>query len=247
MNIKKSSKIPTPHNRAKYGEIAKTVLMPGDPLRAKFIAENFLEDVFCFNKVRNMLGYTGMYEGEKVSVMGSGMGMPSIGIYSYELFNFYDVDNIIRVGSCGAYVKELELFDIILTTAAYSESTFAKVQNGYDKKYTFPSKYINDIIRETAKKNNIKMKEEKIVSGDVFYTENTRDKVNNENKNSIVTRVFDMESFALFANATVLGKNAACILTVSDSISNGQIATYEQRETAFTTMIELGLKTAINL
>ena len=122
----------TPHNAAKNGEIAKTVLMPGDPLRAKFIAETFLENPVQFNAVRGMLGYTGTYKGKKVSVMGSGMGMPSIGIYSYELFKFYGVENIIRVGSAGAYTDKLELFDVVLADSAWSESIYAKVQNGYD-------------------------------------------------------------------------------------------------------------------
>ena len=115
----------TPHNNAKKGDIAKTVLMPGDPLRAKFIADNFLEDVVCFNEVRNMFGYTGTYKGKKVSVMGSGMGMPSIGIYSYELFTQYDVESIIRVGSAGAYSEDVGLFDVVLANSAYSESSYA--------------------------------------------------------------------------------------------------------------------------
>ena len=124
----------TPHNSAEKGDIAKTVLMPGDPLRAKFIAENFLDNPRLFNEVRGMLGYTGTYKGKPVSVMGSGMGQPSIGIYSYELFTEYDVDNIIRVGSCGAYDEKLDLFDVMLVTDAYSDATYAKMQSGFDGK-----------------------------------------------------------------------------------------------------------------
>ncbi|MEG1801530.1 MAG: purine nucleoside phosphorylase DeoD-type, partial [Oscillospiraceae bacterium] len=136
----------TPHNSAKKGDIAKTVLMPGDPLRAKFIADTFLENVVQFNSVRGMLGFTGTYKGKPVSVMGSGMGMPSIGIYSYELFKFYDVDNVIRVGSAGAYAKELNLFDVVLATGAYSKSTFAKVQSGYEADIIEPSAKVNKAL-----------------------------------------------------------------------------------------------------
>ena len=132
----------TAHNTAAKGDIAKTVLMPGDPLRAKFIAETFLEDVVQFNSVRNMFGFTGTYKGEKVSVMGSGMGMPSIGIYSYELYTVYDVENIIRIGSAGAYVEDLALYDVVLASASYSESSFAKTQNEYDKDIIYPSEKI---------------------------------------------------------------------------------------------------------
>ena len=120
----------TPHIEANHNEIAKVVLMPGDPLRAKYIADTFLQDVKQFNTVRNMFGYTGMYQGKQISVMGSGMGMPSIGIYSYELFSVYDVDVILRVGSCGSYCEEAKVFDVILATSAYSESNYAHVQNG---------------------------------------------------------------------------------------------------------------------
>ena len=133
----------TPHNKAKKGEIAKTVLMPGDPLRAKFIADNYLENVKMFNDVRNMYGYTGTYKGKEVSVMGSGMGMPSIGIYSYELYSQYDVENIIRIGSAGAYTTDLNLYDVVLAKNAYSESSFAKVQSGYESNITYPDDQLN--------------------------------------------------------------------------------------------------------
>ena len=161
----------TPHNAAKNGEIAKTVLMPGDPLRAKFIAETFLENPVQFNAVRGMLGYTGTYKGKKVSVMGSGMGMPSIGIYSYELFKFYGVENIIRVGSAGAYTDKLELFDVVLADSAWSESSYAKVQNGYDGDTIMPSAALNAVIEEAAAEAGKKVVKGCIHSSDVFYRE----------------------------------------------------------------------------
>ena len=140
----------TPHNSAEKGQIAKTVLMPGDPLRAKFIAETFLENPVQFNAVRNMFGYTGTYKGKTISVMGSGMGMPSIGIYSYELFSQYGVENIIRIGSAGAYSPDLKVFDVVLADSAYSESSYAKVQSGYDQDKTYPSQTLNQRIKDAA-------------------------------------------------------------------------------------------------
>ena len=136
----------TPHNAAAKGDIAKTVLMPGDPLRAKFIAEHFLENAVCYNTVRGMYGYTGTYHGVPVSVQGSGMGMPSIGIYSYELFKFYDVDNIIRIGSAGSYTADAKLFDTVLATGAVSESNYARVQSGNDHDITFPSEELGKVM-----------------------------------------------------------------------------------------------------
>lgn len=149
----------TPHNTAQNDEIAKIVLMPGDPLRAKFIAENYLDDPICFNTVRNVLGYTGTYKNKRISVMASGMGMPSIGIYSYELYKFYDVDTIIRVGSCGGYIPELHAMDVLLAKSCWSESTFAKVQSGEGSDVQYPSPSINQAIKDTAKIMNIDLKE----------------------------------------------------------------------------------------
>ena len=157
--------IPTPHIEVKEkGIIAKTVLMPGDPLRAKFIAESFLKNVIKFNTVRNMFGYTGTYKGRKISVMASGMGMASIGIYSYELFNFYDVENIIRIGSCGAYTTDLKLYDVILCTEAWSESTYAKVQSGYDKDTIDSSSLLNEKLEKIADDLGILLHKEKVHS-----------------------------------------------------------------------------------
>ena len=168
--------MPTPHNNAQKGQIAKTVLMPGDPLRAKFIADTFLQDAVLVNEVRGMLAYTGTYNGKPVTVMGSGMGMPSIGIYSYELFKEYDVDRIIRIGSAGSYSSDAKIYDVVLATSAVSESTYAKVQSGYDKDESYPSKALNDSLRAAAKRLGINMIEGAIHSSDVFYRQPSDEK-----------------------------------------------------------------------
>ena len=234
--------MPTPHNQAKFGEIAKNVLMPGDPLRAKFIAETFLENIKLVNSVRNMLAYTGEYKGKEITVMASGMGMPSIGIYSYELYSQYGVENIVRVGSAGAYTDKLNLFDVVLAESAWSESSFAKTQNGYDKDTTYPDGELNEKITETAKKLNIPLHLEKIHSSDVFYTESNVDGYKEINAKHGCECV-EMESFALFHNAKVLGKKAACLLTISDSFTSEQKATPEERQTAFINMMKIALET----
>ena len=234
--------MPTPHNQAKFGEIAKNILMPGDPLRAKFIAETFLENIKLVNSVRNMLAYTGEYKGKEITVMASGMGMPSIGIYSYELYSQYGVENIVRVGSAGAYTDKLNLFDVVLAESAWSESSFAKTQNGYDKDTTYPDRELNEKIIETAKKLNIPLHLEKIHSSDVFYTESNVDGYKEINAKHGCECV-EMESFALFHNAKVLGKKAACLLTISDSFTSEQKATPEERQTAFINMMKIALET----
>ncbi len=234
--------MPTPHNQAKFGEIAKNVLMPGDPLRAKFIAETFLENIKLVNSVRNMLAYTGEYKGKEITVMASGMGMPSIGIYSYELYSQYGVENIVRVGSAGTYTDKLNLFDVVLAESAWSESSFAKTQNGYDKDTTYPDGELNEKIIETAKKLNIPLHLEKIHSSDVFYTEPNVDGYKEINAKHGCECV-EMESFALFHNAKVLGKKAACLLTISDSFTSEQKATPEERQTAFINMMKIALET----
>ena len=231
--------MPTPHISSNIEDIAKTVLMPGDPLRAKFIAETFLKDVKLVNQVRNMLAYTGTYNGKKVTVMGSGMGMPSIGIYSYELFKFYDVENIIRIGSCGAYDKDLKLFDVLLVSQAFSESSFAKTM-GISNRHVLPaSKSLNDRIKRAATKLNKPLKEGIIHSSDVFYRLNHQAYVDIYKKHQTIA--VEMESFALFANAKALNRKAACLLTVSDSLVNHEETTSEQREKAFTNMMEIAL------
>jgi len=233
----------TPHINAEVGDIAKTVLMPGDPLRAKYIADTFLDNVETFNTVRNMFGYTGTYKGKKISVMGSGMGMPSIGIYSYELYKFFEVENIIRIGSCGAYTDKLNLYDVLLADSAWSESSYAKVQSGnYEDSYTYPSETLNKKIEAHAKALNIPITKGVIHSSDVFYRENFEEyKTIYEKYNAIAV---EMESFALFHNANVTGKNAACLLTVSDSLVTSEATTAEERQNAFTRMMEIALSLA---
>lgn len=242
MKPQKENTMSTPHNSANKGDFARTVLMPGDPLRAKFIAENFLEDPKLVTSVRNIYGYTGTYHGKRVSVMASGMGMPSIGIYSYELFTQYDVENIIRIGSAGGYTADLKLFDVVLASAAYSESSYAKTFSGFEGDIEKPSEELNEVIRASAKKLGIPCKEGVIHSSDVFYRQGTdylKDVL--ENKHCIAA---EMESFALFANAAQLGKKAACLLTISDSFVTPEITTPEQREKSFTDMMKISLEAA---
>lgn len=235
---------PTPHIEAKKAEIAKTVLMPGDPLRAKFIAETYLEDVKQFNTVRNMFGYTGTYKNRPISVMGSGMGMPSIGIYSYELYTFYDVENIIRVGSCGAYTDTIDLYDVLLADSAYSESSYAAVQSGQPLKqpYTYPSNHLNQAIKTAADKLNIPIKAGVIHSSDVFYRAHFEDYKSIHKDHGAIA--VEMESFALFHNANITGKHAACILTVSDSLVTKAATSAKERQNAFTKMMEIALAAA---
>lgn len=230
----------TAHNEAEKGEIARIVLMPGDPLRARHIAQTYLDQPVQFNAVRGMLGYTGEYRGRKVSVMGSGMGMPSIGIYSYELFRFYDVDAIIRVGSAGAYVSELNLFDLVLADSAWSESTYALAQSGESQDVQQPDPQLNEIIRSAAQKLQVPLHEGRIHSSDVFYHE--QDELARYRSHGCVC--VEMESFALFHNARVCGKQAACLLTISDSLISGAQTSAAQRERAFGQMMETALESA---
>lgn len=232
----------TPHNSAKPGDIAKTVLMPGDPLRARFIAETFLENPVLVNDVRGIQGYTGTWKGQPVTVMASGMGMPSIGIYSYELYRDYGVENIIRIGSAGSYVKDVHVYDVVLATAAYSESTYAKTQSGFEGDTTLPSAALNDKLRTAAKALEIDIKEGLIHSSDVFYRESSDYLEEIHAKGCVAV---EMESFALFANAQVLGKNAACLLTISDSFVEDTITTPEERQKNFTQMMKIALDAAI--
>ncbi len=236
----------TPHNRAEKGDFAKTVLMPGDPLRAKYIAETFLESPRLVNDVRNMLGFTGTYKGAPVSVMASGMGMPSIGIYSYELYKFYDVENIIRVGSAGSYTADVDLLDVVLASKAYSQSSYAKMQGGADSEFMYPDKDLNGIIMQCAKDSGIKVLEAPIHSGDVFYYQDGYSKFKEINKDKGCVCV-EMESYALFHNANVLSKNAACLLTISDSLVTSKETTAKERETSFNDMIEVALLAAAKL
>lgn len=233
----------TAHIEANPGDIAKTVLMPGDPLRAKFIADTFLENVTQFNAVRNMFGFTGTYKGRKISVMGSGMGMPSIGIYSYELYKFYDVENIIRIGSAGAYTADLDLYDVVLVDKAWSESTFPSTQSGVKTDdYTYPSNTLNNQLESIGKELNIHMTKGPIHSSDVFYRQDFNVFKDIHAKKGCIA--VEMESFALFHNAHVLGKNAACLLTISDNLVTKEETTSEERQNAFTNMMKIALEMA---
>jgi len=231
----------TPHNSAVKGQIAETVLMPGDPLRAKFIAENFLSDVEQFNAVRNMLGFTGTYKGKRVSVMGSGMGCPSIGIYSYELIHMYGVKNLIRVGSCGAFDPKLKLFDIVLAMGASTDSNYAA-------QYQLPGTYsatasweLLSKAKSVADENNIPVVVGNIVTSDVFYGDNP-DSWKQWAKMGCIAA--EMETYALYCNANRGGANALTILTVSDSIVDKSETTPEQREKGFTNMMKIALEIA---
>lgn len=233
----------TPHINAKDGAFAKTVLMPGDPLRAKLLADTFLENAELVTDVRNIYGYTGTYKGVPVSVMASGMGMPSIGIYSWELFSFYGVENIIRIGSAGSYSAQLDVLDVVLAKEAYSESSFAKTQGGYDKDTILPGKHINDVIIQAAKDANIECKLARVHSSDVFYSNDAWQNIHERTKCDCV----EMEAFALFHNANVLGKNAACLLTISDSFVSKRELTSDERQNSFKNMMTVALEAAIRL
>ncbi len=235
----------TAHISATKGDIAEVVLMPGDPLRAQFIADTFLEDVVQFNTVRNMFGFTGTYKGKKISVMGSGMGMPSIGIYSYELYTEYDVKAIIRIGSAGSYSENAKVYDVVLADSAYSESSFGKVAFNYDEDVLLPSTSLNTKLVEKAKELSIPMIEGRIHSSDVFYRDSGKTWQNIRDEHDVIA--VEMESFALFANAKHLNKEAACLLTISDSFVTEEVTTSEERQTAFTQMMKVALETAISL
>ena len=234
--------MPTPHNKAQIGEIAKTVIMPGDPLRATFIAKTYLTNAKLVNDVRGMNAYTGEYKGKTITVMAHGMGIPSIGIYAYELYNFYDVERIIRVGSCGSYNKDIHVRDIILVDKAYSESTFPKTQNGFTGNIIPSSSELNDLIIKTAEEKNVRIIKSNIHCTDAFY--------GNANKEELIEKyganVVEMESFGLFHLAkNVFHRQASCLLTVSDSLVTKEELTAEERQLSFNTMLELALDAAV--
>lgn len=230
--------MPTPHNAAKKGDIAKTVLMPGDPLRAKFIADTFLENVTCFNTVRNMFGYTGYYKGKKVSVMGSGMGMPSIGIYSYELYDQYDVERIIRIGSAGSYTADCKLFDIVIAQGACTNSNWA---HQYALPGPFSAIASYNVLEEavnTCRELKAPYHVGNVLSSDVFYNDQPETWKKWAKMGCLAV---EMESYALYCNAAYLGKEALCILTISDSFITHEETTAEQRQNSFTKMMEVAL------
>ena len=230
--------VPTPHNGAKQGEIAKTVLMPGDPLRAKYIADTYLEDVVCFNTVRNMFGYTGTYQGKQISVMGGGMGMPSIGIYSYELYHFYDVDNIIRIGSAGGYADDLQLMDIVIGMGACTNSNYAQQ---YQLPGTFAPIADYELMQkaiDAAKAQGKKVRVGNILSSDVFYSADPTEK---DRWKQMGVLAVEMEAAALYMNAASAGKKALCILTISDHLYRSEELTAQQRQNGFGSMMEIAL------
>ena len=233
--------VPTPHITAKKEDFAKTVLMPGDPLRSKFIADTFLDDAVLVNNVRGVQGYTGYYKGKRVSVMASGMGMPSIGIYSYELFNFYDVSSIIRVGSCGAFLPELKPCDIVLAQGSCTDSHFAD-------QYNLPGNFapiadfglLSKAVAE-CEKLSVNYRVGNILATDVFYN----DSYNSLDWAKMGVLGVEMESTALYCNAARAGKKALCICSVSDSFVNPEYnLSAEERQTAFTKMMEIALEVA---
>ena len=238
----------TPHNKANKGDFAKTVITPGDPLRAKYIVENFFDDYKLVNDVRGMYAYTGTYKGKTLSVMAHGMGMPSVGIYSYELYKFYDVENIIRIGSCGGYSPDLKLFDIILSENAFSESNYALTLNNDNCHLVASDKNLNSLINKTAIKHDINLHVGNTVCTDCFDVYMT-------DVNQFLARIpegfkpigAEMEAFALFYNAKLLNKKAACLMSVVDSRFIKNIATPEERQTGLNTMIKLALDSAIEI
>jgi len=233
--------VPTPHNGARLGEIAKTVLMPGDPLRAKFIAETFLTDAVCFNTVRNMLGYTGHYKGKPVSVMGGGMGMPSVGLYTYELFNFYDVENIVRIGSAGGIGDQVHVRDIVVGMGACTDSNYASQYNLPGTFAPIASYGLLSRAVKTAEDLKIKTIVGNILSSDVFYDDN-QDALTSWKKMGVCA--VEMEAAALYMNAARAGKNALCLLTISDCPFTGESLSAQERQTGFTQMMEIALSLA---
>ena len=238
----------TPHNEAKKEDIAKIVITPGDPLRAKYIAENFLENARLVNTVRNMLAYTGTYKGKEITVFSSGMGMPSMGIYCYELYHFYDVENIIRIGSCGAYSEDLNIFDTILVDQVYTEGNFAFEFNEKDCHLMQANSKLNEIIENTAKEINIPYIKGNTLCSDCFdwYIESVDALIKRFPKDLNIIGV-EMEAFALFYIANYLGKKASCLLTVVDSHYKKQEISSEEREKSLNDMIVLALESGIKL
>lgn len=236
-----SALTPTPHNAAREGEIAKTVLMPGDPLRAEYIANTYLSDVACFNKVRGMLGFTGNYQGKRVSVMGGGMGMPSIGIYSYELYHFYGVESIIRIGSAGGFSDEVKVRDVVVGISASTNSNYAAQ---YKLPGTIaPTADFSLVERAVAaaRAKNIPVKVGNILSSDTFYS---ADAGANDAWKAMGVLCVEMEAAALYLNAAYAGKKALCLLTISDHLYTGEALPAEERQTSFHEMMEIALEIA---
>ena len=241
---------PTPHISAKPGDFGKTVLLPGDPLRSKFIAENFLENPVLVNNVRGVQGYTGMYKGVKVSVMATGMGMPAMGIYSHELYNGYNVENIIRVGSAGSIQEHIKLYDLVIAQGACTDSNFA---NQFHLPGTFAPIASYELLAaavESAKELGARYHVGNVNSSDVFYGDHVLvpeglDSVYGLKKMGVMA--LEMEAAALYMNAARYGKRALCICTISDHVLTGELTDSETRQTAFTTMMRLALDVAVKM
>lgn len=234
----------TAHIESKKEDISNIVLMPGDPNRAKYIADHYLTNVKLVNQVRGMLAYTGYYQQKKITIFPSGMGIPSMGIYSYELFKNYSVDYIIRIGTIGAYHPDLKLGNIILTKRAYSDSSFAKVQSNYEKNYLDADEYLNQSIMNAAEELNLPYQKGNIFTSDVFYE---KEEMHNQRRNNFQTLGVEMETFGLLQTAKICHKKATAILTVSNSFCFEEELTSEEREKNLNNMIELALKTSLKL
>jgi len=233
----------TPHIEAKKEDIAKVVIMPGDPLRAKMIAEKYLENYKLINQVRGMLGYTGFYKEKRITVMASGMGIASMGIYSYELFNMYDVDYIIRVGSCGSYVDDLNIMDLLLVTSSYAKTDYDEMVAGKNSDVLYSSEKLNEKFLSIASLKGIELRTGRVHSTDAFYGNSDI----NELYNKYNCLAAEMETFSLFQNADILGKEATCILTVSDSLVTKEEISAEARQNSLTDMVELALEVSVSL
>ena len=235
--------MPTPHIESKLEDIAKIVLMPGDPKRAEYIAKNYLTDIKLVNEVRGMTAYTGYYENKRITIFPSGMGIPSMSIYSHELFNFYDVDCIIRIGTMGAYIEELNIGDVVLATKSYTDSSYDKIVDNYRNSYLSSSEEINKNILASAKELGIEVKTGTVYTSDVFYTPVDYKKIQKDHN---VIGV-EMESFALFQEAKLANKKGAAIFTISDSFVKKEELTSEEREKNLDNMIKIALKTSLKI
>ena len=235
--------MPTPHIESKLDDIAKIVLMPGDPKRAEYIAKNYLTDIKLVNEVRGMTAYTGYYENKRITIFPSGMGIPSMSIYSHELFNFYDVDCIIRIGTMGAYIEELNIGDVVLATKSYTDSSYDKIVDNYRNSYLSSSEEINKNILASAKELNIEVKTGTVYTSDVFYTPVDYKKIQKDH--NVIG--IEMESFALFQEAKLANKKGAAIFTISDSFVKKEELTSEEREKNLDNMIKIALKTSLKI
>ena len=234
----------TPHNSAKNGQIAKTVLMPGDPLRAKLIAETYLENAICYTTIRNVFGYTGTYKGKEISVQASGMGVPSMGIYSYELYNFYDVENIIRIGSAGAFNESLNLGDIVVGQSLSTDSNYAHQYNLPGTLAPSADFHLIETFVNASRERNHPVRVGNILTSDVFYND---DNSYIEKWAKMGVLCVEMEAVALYCNAMRAGKSALCVATISDNLITHKKMTANERQMSFENMIEIALDTAIRL